>query len=360
MGINKFTIVCLLIGIFTVSSMAAKVEQGPTLSGLLKSLSGGAASAQVGDDDPDVYDRLDEYVSMFLRGAGVVPTVNNTLECVDATRDLARAMDGSIKNIISAGFNFDTYLGLANSLGKAQPTIQNCFNSSYDSYKLAASHIATFPSAGSFFQKMGLKVAYSFFDWYRLYYSMNNAVQKQNMTAISLYSGQVANVLLSFDSSLNGTQSELTSVQSFGFLDFVFELVYNFLDGAIFSHSVQVETCQKNGSDYIGDFESAIEEFKKHTETGLYNGVYAVAALFGNFYGLNTACVDGAKAALSRVDEYVSMMSDPFRVFWNLFSGYKLITQYLMDATECMLNMEAACLGSNAGNLFYTVFAKTK
>ena len=254
----------------------------------------------------------------------------------------------------------DTYLTLTRHIGAAQPMITFCFNSSYDGYKDAAAHISTFSSPKDYFTKMGLKVAYSFFDWYRIYYSMTNAISKQNMTYVSFLSGQIVKTMLDFNSKLNQTDLTTTQLNADSIVESIFELIYGVLDGAIFSKSDKIEVCETTTTDYVAQFETAMTEFKKHTEEGLYQGVNAVSQLFGQLYNLNNNCYGAYNSAISRINEYIEIFSSPYRIFFNLIWGYKAITTHMIDGMECLYNYDAKCVGSHLGNLFYLSFSKTK
>ena len=285
---SKLAFICLAVAIFALTTCSAKYNQNNKHSGVFKLIKDTVESNnKLGDD---IYDNIDLMISSFIKGTGADIVVNNTYEWVNATRDFARSIDKSVQDFISKGVNMDTYISLTQHIGNAQPMIKYCFNSSYDGYKDAASHLSTFSNPKEYFTKMGLKVAYSFFDWYRIYNSMVEAVKKQNMAQVSFLSGQIVKTMLNFNSKLNQTDLTAGQFNADSVVESIFEFFYGLVDGAIFSHSAKIQVCENKTTEYSGRFQDAMTEFKKHTEEGLYNGVEAVSDLFGLFYMLNVGC----------------------------------------------------------------------
>lgn len=359
MVLKRTVLICLLI---CMCSFAYADQKANSLSfnGLFNMIKSGFETEKLQDDQPDAFDDLDKYITMFLKGAGVIPSVANATDCIDSTRDLAKTMNSSVQNIISKGFNIDSYLAATEAIGSAQPAIKTCYDSGFDGYKQAADHLSHFSSTKSFFTKMGLKTAYSFFDWYSLYYSFNGAIAKKNSTMISFFAGQFVHTLLDFDETLNGTMSLKSSQNGLevGFVDFTYDLVYSFLDGALILESTLIENCESNATVFINNFDYALSEFKKHTEEGTKNGVYAIADIFGGFHDVNTICLGGVNAGWSKVQEYLKITAHPLEIIYNIVWNYRRVYKHLLQAIECVFVMDAKCIGFEGGSLVYQVFAK--
>lgn len=359
MVLSKITLVCLLISMMAWSSASAEAATGSSFSGLLNLVKTSMGLVEPAFENlNDVYGDIDTYITMFLKGAGVTKRVMNTTDCLDSSRDLARGLDQSILNLINNGFNLDNYLATTKAIGGAQPMIKVCFNASHDGFQQAADHFGQFSSAKSFFQKMGLRVLYGFFDWYRLYFSLDHAVSNTNMTAISFYSGQLVQSLLDFNADINGTLTLQSNSVSNSVATFFYDLAYHFLDGAMILQSEQIEYCQTNITGFAYNIEYAREEFSRHTDQGLYNGVYAIADLFGIFHNVNLICIGGFNKAWERIEEYLLIKAAPLEILFNIVWNYRRIYRHMTQAIECSFSMDAKCMGYNGGSLIYQVFAK--
>lgn len=362
----KITLVCALAIMLTWSSaLAIETHEIPTFSGLFNMMKAGMGYAQeVRADEPDIYDQIDTYITMFLKGAGVPQIIANTTNCTDSTRDLAKGLDASITNMINNGFSLDSYLQTTLAIGVAQPTIKKCFGPSFESYKKTADHLSEFRDAKQFFTKMGLKVLYSFFDWYQLYYGFNDAIAKKNMTMISYYSGQFTNALLSFDNKLNGTWSDngMLAAEPMvqGFFSSIYDLIYNFLDGSMILTQQQIGLCTNNVTDFFHNYDYAIEQFKLHTDAGTQNGVYAIADNFGIFHSVNDVCINSFKTAVQKVQDYLVIKKAPIEIIFNVVWNYRKVFKHMTSAIECSFSMDAKCIGYNTGGLIYQIFAKHK
>jgi len=365
----KFAVLCLLLSIFvgainstTLNGEEKNLESFTGMWNIIKNSVGYDSDAAILTDG-DIYDDYDNYIKAFMKGAKINTTIKNSTDCVDATRDLAKNFTSSINNAISKGLNLDTYLGLTVSLGVAQPMLKLCFNSSLDTYKLTAQHLSQFSDAEVFFEKMGLQVSYSYFAWYRIYYAMEAAIQKKNITQISFLSGQLAYTLFDFDSSLNGTlifnrDSLVSAPLPNSFLSFIYDLVFNFLDGANVLQSDKIKSCQNNVTNFRDNFDYAISEFKKKTEAGLYNGVYTIADLLGSFNSVNTICIGGVQAIWTSIQSYFIIWTAPLEIFFNVVWNYRKVYKYMNDGIQCTFSLDAKCIGYNYGKLVYQIFSK--
>lgn len=359
MVLQKTTFACLLISLMALSFASARAASDSSFSGvqnLVKTSMGLVEPAF--EDLNDVYDDIDTYITMFLKGAGVTQRVMNTTDCLGSARDLARGLDQSITNMITNGFNLDNYLAATQAIGEAQPMIKVCFNASHDGFQQAADHFGQFSSTRSFFEKMGLRVLYGFFDWYRLYFSLDHAVSNVNMTEISFYSGQLVHALLDFNADINGTLTLQNTPVSNSVVTFLFDFVYNFLDGSMILQSKQVESCQANIVGFGHNIEYAREQFSTHTDEGLFNGVYAIADLFGIFNNANIVCISGVTNAWTRIVDYFVTPSNLMRTLLNMLWNTISIIRHTFLAVKCSFVLDAKCMGSNLGSLLYVVFAK--
>jgi hypothetical protein len=359
MVIKRIALICLLISMCSFT-YADQKDNSLSFSGLFNMIKGGFKTEALGDDQPDIYDDLDQYITMFFKGAGIIPMIDNTTDCINATRDLAKTIDQSVQNMIANGINLDSYLSATVAIGQAQPTIKTCYSPGFDGYKQAANHFSHFSSPKTFFTKMGLKVAFSFFDWYTLYYSFDGAIAKNDTSKILFVAGQFVHTLFDFDESLNGTVSLKSSQNNLeaSYLDFTYDIVYNFLNGALILDSTKIEDCESNATAFAGNFDYALTEFKKHTEESTKNGIFAIADIFGGFNDVNTICLGGVDAAWDRVQEYLKILDTPLEIIYNVVWNYRKVYKYLMQTVECTFTMDAKCIGFQGGNLFYQVFAK--
>jgi hypothetical protein len=361
MAFRKITLICLLLVVFASYSAFAREQKNNR--GFLNGLVESSSQEQLGDD-PDIFDEIDTYVTRFLQGAGITKAIENTTQCIDSTRDLSRGVDKSVKNMIDNGFTVDNYLKITQSIGGAQPTIKTCFQPGFDGVSMISSHLSKFRNPADFFEKMGLKILYSFFDWYHLYYAFSNTIENKNMTGIAFYSGELANALLNFDSGLNGTQISNQGLQangvSNGFFSFFFDLIFSFFNGAMITTNPQIEVCTKNVTGFYDTFEFALAEFKKHSKEGDKNGVFAIADLFGIFHDVNANCYTGVMVSWNRVIEYWNMKAMPIEIIFNTVWNMRKIFKYMINTIECSFQMDAKCIGFNSGSLVYQILAKHK
>jgi hypothetical protein len=354
--------VFILVALITLTF--ARAEE-PTFSGLLNVVKDKMGNSDVLTSDPDVYDEIDTYITMFLRGAKVIPSIENSTQCVDATRDFARSIDAPFKNLIDNKFSVDNYLKVTAAVGGAQDTIETCFEPGYGGFTKLSTHLSQFSSAGSFFEKMGLRVLYGFFDWYDLYYNFDAAIDKKNTTMIVYFSGQLTHSLLDFDSSLNGTlsskQTGLTlEVGSSGVVGFVYDLFRNFFMGAQITSNKDVDKCVDTTLGFYQTFESAMNDFKNHTAEGDKSGVYQIASLFSAFHDINSQCWTGYNTSKNRVLEYWNIKATPIEIIFNLVWNVRKIFKHVVSSVECIFSLDGECIGLNTGGIIYQIFAKHK
>lgn len=309
-------------------------------------------------ESEEFFNDIDVLIQQFLIGTKLNSTLPESTGCVDSSRDLAIGMEKSIDSISENGFNRETYLSLAGSIGLGDPTIKNCFNTTYKGYKQTAEHLSGFDGVVDFIGKFALNAGYSFLKLYNVTLEINKATEKGNKTEQAYLYGKLTYILLDFDGNLTRTDNLNAVEASNSFFDFVWDLVYNFFDGAVLLEAEEIESCGKNATALRTNIEYAIDEFKKHTEEGLYNGVYAIADQFSLFKSVNEVCLAGYDSIMNQVNRYELILTAPMEIFFNIVWNYRKVYKFMIEGIECLFNWEAKCMGFNAGRLVYQVFYK--
>eukprot|EP00343_Euplotes_focardii_P005196 CAMPEP_0205816062 /NCGR_PEP_ID=MMETSP0205-20121125/22133_1 /ASSEMBLY_ACC=CAM_ASM_000278 /TAXON_ID=36767 /ORGANISM="Euplotes focardii, Strain TN1" /LENGTH=226 /DNA_ID=CAMNT_0053103599 /DNA_START=318 /DNA_END=998 /DNA_ORIENTATION=+ len=217
-----------------------------------------------------------------------------------------------------------------------------------------------FKSTLSFVEKLFLNGLYSFYHWFEISTAFIDALAKQDIPRLAYISGKATFVLFDFDSDLKAPanvdfdQEQLTK----NAFSVIFDLVYNFLDGALIFESYHVEFCEGNLTDYKTTFEHAREEISQGTAESIEKGVFEIAGLVGEYNNLNQICSQGVFSAIDRVHEYMRIRKAPLEIIYNFVWNYKKVYKHMTQSVECIFSGDAKCVGFHSGKLFYEIFAK--
>ena len=321
-------------------------------------------SGLTSDEKPDIYDFYDLYLTMFLKGAKVIPRVENTDVCVNATRDSSRLVGKSVDKIKTKGFNFDTYLETTNAISKAQPTIETCFDPSFEVFKKSSLWFGSFKSTLSFVKKFFVNALFSFYRWIEISKAYIDAIAKGDIPRIYYISGRAIFTLFDFDGDKEIPASLSNEVNhkelTLKFFSSMYDLFYHFLDGARILDGERVDFCEGNLTEYKNTFNEATKEIKKGTDESIKKGIYGYAQLVGEFDGINILCVAGLKDSIDVVNQYLRIRTAPLEIIHNFIWNYRKVYKHMMQSVECIFSGDAKCVGFNSGSLFYQIFAKHK
>ena len=371
MEFRSRTLILLVVPMIVLSAIAQnEATQTLSFTGLFKQIN--ANSRTLTEGEQDFYDTWDEYITLFFKGAKVIPKIKDTEACINSTRDFSKAMGTSFKNIQEKGLDFDTYLESAKAVGEAQPAIKTCYDPQYTGITNIHEWLGHFKSTLGFIEKLFLNMAYSFYRWFEISKSFMEAFGKSDYKKISYVSGRAAQVLFDFDADLKNlnTNSELENIKSpldilkfFEFLSLkvltsIFDFSYNFLDGALILESDKVEICEDTISSYKKSGKEAIEEIKKNTDEGIKTGVFIIADMLGKYHEVNEVCVSGVQTGIDRIHEYMRIRTAPIEILYNFIWNYRKIYKHMMQNVECLFTGDVRCIGFQTGSLVYQIFAK--
>ncbi len=322
-------------------------------------------------DEPDIFDIRAELVRFFFKGAKVIPRIPTSNECLNASRDLTRTLYGIHENIDKKGFNFDTYTEATKTVGAAQPVIKTCFESNYQFLDETHNWLNHFSSTLSFIGKFFLNQIYSGYRWYDITKSFMESMSEGNYTKMAYFSGKATYVLFDFDETVkspsllssSGLSAPIDIAVFFeklasNFLVGIFDLAYNFLDGAAIFESKTVATCENAINEFKSEYKSAVADIKEHTYKSIKSGVYKIADLFEKFGSVNELCVSGVKSAIDQVEMYKRMRKAPLEILRNFVWNHRKVYKHMMQTVECLFNLDSTCIGFSSGRLVDEIDAK--
>jgi hypothetical protein len=296
-----------------------------------------------------------ELFDSFMEGAQFDDLIDNTTDCVHKVERGYADMSEAVNHFAVRGWSWENYLDFLGAIGDFSPITRSCYDVVGEIVLDVKDHFSRFSSFIDYFTQLFANAKLHFFDWYKIYTEITNAISRNRPKEVAFQVGFATVLLFSFTptSEITQTYTEVNIPN----LEWLADLMEGFLNGTRILSSDNIKQCLNETDFAVDSITDANREFAKGTDEGFRNGIIELTDIFEHLLPWQTDCYDGVADIKKIILQYYNSFESPIDILYNAVRHMSEISIDFVSALQNFKNSKWEALGKNIGDIFYNIFA---
>ena len=236
-----------------------------------------------------------------MQGSKINTIVSESEDCVNANVYLLGNISAALQEYTKKP-TINNFFGITKSFEKFTPAIKFCFGSSVEATEAVYTHLKKFKTLSKFWHALVLNFENELLLFGIQVNNMKNLLLAGKFNELSFAYGEFLNKVVDFQPMMISASNPKLNDFAVNSQDFFDGLV----NGTVIFKTDNILQCFNQTRWYAESFETAFADFRKGTDQGFKDGIFAIAESFSHIYPVAFNCWKGEEDFIIQIVKHTS------------------------------------------------------